>query len=150
NDLLSLTRPDVIREIHEKYLRAGADIIETNTFSATRIAQEDYKTEHLVRDMCLASARLAREACEAVEAEDPSRKCYVAGSIGPTPKCASLSPDVNDPGFRAITFDQLVSAYHEQATALVDGGVDILLIETMIDTLNLKAAIFALETLFEE
>lgn len=143
NDLLSLTRPEIIKEIHLQYLRAGADIIETNTFSATKIAQADYHLEHAVRDINISSAKLAREACEQVMKEDPSRQCFVAGSLGPTNKTASLSPDVNNPAFRAITFDELAENYYDQISALVEGGADIILPETTFDTLNIKAAIFA-------
>jgi 5-methyltetrahydrofolate--homocysteine methyltransferase len=149
NELLSLSRPDAIKRIHEQYLEAGTDIVETNTFSATSIAQAEHKCEHLVREMNLASARLAREACDAFTAKDPSKPRFVAGALGPTNKTASLSPDVNDPGYRAVTFDQLVAAYKEQVEALLDGGVDILLVETIFDTLNAKAAFYAIEEVFE-
>ncbi|MCY4644230.1 MAG: methionine synthase [Bacteriovoracales bacterium] len=148
NDLLSLTRPDLIQSIHEAYLRAGCDIVETNTFSATTIAQEDYGTEHLAHEMNRQSALLAKAACQKIMEEGPGRVCFVAGSLGPTNKTASLSPDVNDPAFRAVDFDGLAKAYYAQALALMEGGVDILLPETTFDTLNLKAAIFALEKLF--
>ena len=148
NELLSLTRPDMIQEIHEEYLRAGADIIETNTFSANRISQADYGMEELSYEMNLVSAQLAVAACERFNTADKPR--YVAGALGPTNRTASLSPDVNNPGYRAVTFDQLVAAYLEQARSLAEGGVDVLLIETVFDTLNCKAAIFAVETLFEE
>ena len=150
NDLLSLTRPDIIEHIHESYLRAGCDIIETNTFSATSIAQQDYSTEHLVDDINKKSAQLARAACQKVMGEDPSRECFVAGSLGPTNKMASLSTDVHNPAHRAIDFDQLAQAYYDQAQALMEGGVDILLPETTFDTLNLKAAIFAIDELFRK
>ncbi len=150
NDLLCLTRPAVVREIHEGYLRVGADIVETNTFNAQRISLADYGMEDLAYEINLAAARLARQACDAVTAETPDRPRYVAGALGPTNRTASISPDVNDPGKRNVSFDELVAAYHEQARGLVDGGADILLIETIFDTLNAKAAIFALETLFEE
>ncbi len=150
SDLLSLTQPAIIRDIHRAYLQAGADVVATNTFNAQRISQADYGMEDLAREMNEASARLAREAADAVTAEDPSRPRFVAGGLGPTNRTASISPDVNDPGKRNITFEQLVEAYHEQASGLVDGGADLLLIETIFDTLNAKAAIFALETLFEE
>ncbi len=139
NDLLCLTRPDVIGEIHEAYLDAGADMIETNTFSSTRIAMADYGCEHLVRELNLAAARIAREAAGAAEAKDGKRR-FVAGSIGPTNKTLSLSPDVNDPGFREVDFDTLKATYREQCDALIEGGVDFLLIETCFDTLNAKAA----------
>ncbi len=150
NDLLSLTRPDLVRSIHEEYLNAGADVVETNTFNAQRISLADYGMEDLAYEMNLASAQLARAACDAVTEQDPGRPRYVAGALGPTNRTASISPDVNDPGKRNVTFDELVEAYHEQARGLVDGGVDLLLVETIFDTLNAKAAIFALETLFEE
>ncbi|GAB2862594.1 methionine synthase [Nocardioides pacificus] len=149
-DVLSLTRPDVIRDIHRAYLDAGADIVATNTFSAQRISQADYGLEDLGYELNLASARLAREAADAVTAETPDRPRYVAGGLGPTNRTASISPDVNDPGKRNTSFDELAEAYLEQARGLVDGGADLLLIETIFDTLNAKAAIFALETLFEE
>lgn len=150
NDLLSITRPEVIKEIHTKYLEAGSDIIGTNTFSATTIAQADYKLEHLVEQINVESARLAKEAVTEFMAKNPDRKCYVAGSLGPTNKTASLSPDVNDPGFRAVTFQELVDAYYDQAKALLKGGADILLPETVFDTLNLKAAIYGLLKLQDE
>ena len=143
NDLLSITQPDVIRSIHEEYLEAGADIIETNTFNGTSIAQADYHLEPLVRELNLASAKLAREAADAVTAKDPSRPRFVAGAVGPTNRTLSLSPDVNNPGYRAATFEELRDAYKEQMSALVEGGVDCLLIETIFDTLNAKAAIKA-------
>jgi len=148
NELLSLTQPGVIAQIHRQYLAAGADIIETNTFGATTIAQEDYRLAPLVREMNLASARLACEARDAIQTPDHPR--FVAGALGPTPRTASISPDVNDPGARNICFDELVEAYQDQAEALLDGGVDLLLIETIFDTLNAKAAIFALEQVFEQ
>ncbi len=148
NDLLSLTNPDVIRGIHRSYLEAGADIICTNTFNGTRISQADYGLEEVCYELNVAAATLAREAADEVTTADRPR--YVAGSLGPTSKTASISPDVNDPGARNVTFDELVAAYHEEARGLVDGGADLLLIETIFDTLNAKAAIFALETLFEE
>jgi len=145
NDLLSLTQPEIVRGIHTEFLAAGCDIIETNTFSATRIGMADYGLEEIARELNLAAARLAREAVDA----EPSRRCYVAGAIGPTNRTASLSPDVNDPGYRAVTFDELVTVYREQVEALIEGGVDILLPETTFDTLNLKAALFAMEQVFE-
>ena len=148
NDLLVLTQPKVISEIHEKYLAAGADIIETNTFGATSVAQDDYHMGHLAYEMNVAAARLARAACEKYSTPDKPR--FVAGAVGPTPKTASISPDVNDPGARNVTFDQLVAAYHEQVRGLVDGGSDVLLVETIFDTLNCKAALFAIDTYFEE
>jgi 5-methyltetrahydrofolate--homocysteine methyltransferase len=149
NDLLSLTRPDVIRKIHQSYFAAGSDLVETNTFSATSIAMADYHLEDVVHDLNVASAKLAREAADEAMAKDPSRPRFVAGAIGPTNRTASLSPDVNDPSKRNVTFDQLVDAYYAQISALVEGGVDILMPETTFDTLNLKAAIFALENFFD-
>jgi 5-methyltetrahydrofolate--homocysteine methyltransferase len=150
NDLLVLSKPDLIERIHLDFLEAGADIIETNTFSSTSISQADYQLESYVRDLNLAAARVAKQAVEKIEHADPSRTCFIAGSIGPTNRTASISPDVNDPGYRAVSFDDLVEAYHEQITALIEGGVDILLVETIFDTLNAKAALFAIETVFEE
>ncbi|MFN8345107.1 MAG: methionine synthase [Spirosomataceae bacterium] len=150
NDLLSLTRPDVIQEIHEAYLEAGADIIETNTFSGTTIAMADYHMEDLVYELNYASTRLTREACDKYTALNPEKPRFVAGSIGPTNRTASLSPDVNDPGYRAVTFDELVDAYYEQVQALTDGGADILLVETIFDTLNAKAALFAIDLYFDD
>ena len=147
NELLSLTRPDVIRDIHEGYLAAGADLIETNTFGATTVAQEDYGMADLAREMNLASARLAKAACEKFSTPDKPR--YAAGALGPTPKTASISPDVNDPGARNVTFEELRKAYYEQVEALVEGGVDVLLVETVFDTLNAKAALFAIDEYFE-
>ncbi len=150
NDLLSLTQPAAIGEIHRAYLAAGSDLIETNTFNAQRISLADYGMEALAYELNLESARLARAACDEVTAADPGRPRYVAGAIGPTNRTASISPDVNDPGARNVTYTELVEAYLEQANGLVDGGADLLLIETIFDTLNAKAAIFAVETLFEE
>ena len=150
NDLLSLTRPDVVRDIHTAYLEAGADLIETNTFSGTIIAQTDYGTEDAVYDINRESARLAREACAAFAKTDGGREAWVAGAIGPTNRTASISPDVNDPGYRAVTFAELAEAYYEQARGLVDGGADVLLVETVFDTLNAKAAIYAVERLADE
>lgn len=149
NDLLCLTRPDVIRNIHQSYFDAGSDIVETNTFSATSIAMADYNLEEIVPDLNIAAAKLAREAADSAMAKDPSRPRFVAGAIGPTNRTASLSPDVNDPSLRNVNFDQLVEAYFAQTKALVEGGVDLLLPETTFDTLNLKAAIFAIENYFE-
>ncbi len=143
NDLLCVTRPDVIAGIHRDYLAAGADILETNTFNSNRVAMADYRMEHLVREINVAAARLARAAADDFTKKDPSKPRFVAGAIGPTTRTASLSPNVNDPGFRAVSFDDLVSAYTEQIEALVEGGVDILLFETVFDTLNCKAALFA-------
>ena len=150
NDLLSLTQPDIVLAIHKAYLEAGADIIETNTFNATSISQADYDTQHLVYEMNRAAASLARRAADEAMAEDPTWPRFVAGALGPTNKMGTLSPDVNDPGYRAITFDELAAAYGEAARGLLDGGADVLLPETTYDTLNLKAAIFAVETLFAE
>jgi 5-methyltetrahydrofolate--homocysteine methyltransferase len=150
NDILSLTRPDIIKEIHRLYFEAGADIAETNTFSGTTIAQADYHLEDAVYDINFSSARLAREVADEMTKKEPHKPRFVAGAMGPTNKTASLSPDVNNPGYRAITFDQLVVAFKEQAKALLDGGVDLLLLETIIDTLNVKAALFAIQELFEE
>ncbi|MFG1296365.1 methionine synthase [Xanthobacter variabilis] len=149
NDLLSLTQPDAVREIHLKYFRAGADIVETNTFSGTSIAQADYGMEAIVYELNFESARLAKEAAVLAEKEDGRRR-FVAGAFGPTNRTASISPDVNDPGFRAVTFDNLAKAYGEQARGLIAGGADILLVETIFDTLNAKAALFAIEGLFDE
>lgn len=150
NDLLCLTRPDVIRAIHDRFLEAGADIIETNTFNTQAISMEDYAMSDLAAEMNLAAARIAREAADAMTAKDPSRPRFVAGAVGPTNRTASLSPDVNNPGFRAIDFKKLENAYREQIAALMDGGVDVILIETVFDTLNAKAALFAVNTLKEE
>jgi len=149
NDLLVLTKPDIIKQIHLEYLQSGADIIETNTFNGTAIAQSDYQLQSIVKELNFAAAKVAREACVEMQRLDPARQCFVAGAIGPTNKTASLSPDVNNPAFRAITFRELVDVYYEQIEALVDGGVDLLLAETVFDTLNLKAAIFAMENFFE-
>ncbi|MBX3626910.1 MAG: homocysteine S-methyltransferase family protein [Rhizobacter sp.] len=148
SDLLVITQPDVIREIHEQYLAAGADIIETNTFGATTVAQDDFALGHLVRELNLAAAKLAREACDKYSTPDKPR--FAAGALGPMPRTASISPDVNDPGARNITFDELREAYLEQARALLEGGVDLFLVETIFDTLNAKAAVFALDELMEE
>lgn len=150
NDLLSITQPDIIAEIHKEYLEAGADIVETNTFSATSIAQVDYEMEDLAYELNLASARVARQAVDDFMQENSGKPRFVAGAMGPTNRTASLSPDVNDPGYRAVTFDELRDAYYEQAKGLVDGGVDILLVETIFDTLNAKAALFAIDMLMEE
>ena len=148
NDLLQLTQPQVVREIHDAYLASGADIIETNTFGATSIAQQDYGLGHVARDINLAAARIARQAADA--ASTPQHPRFVAGALGPTPRTASISPDVNDPGARNVSFDELHAAYHEQAAALLEGGVDLFLVETIFDTLNAKAAIFALDELMEQ
>ena len=147
NELLSLTRPDIIRDIHERYLAAGADLIETNTFGATRIAQADYDMADLAFEMNLASARLARAACDRFSTPDKPR--FALGALGPTPKTASISPDVNDPGARNVTFEELRASYFEQVDALVQGGADALLVETIFDTLNAKAALFAIDEFFE-
>lgn len=148
NELLTLTQPQIIQEIHEKYLAAGADIIETNTFGATKVAQDDYHMAHLVYEMNVQAAKLARAACDQYSTPDKPR--FVAGALGPTPKTASISPDVNDPAARNVTFDELMNAYLEQVRGLVAGGADILMVETIFDTLNCKAALFAIETFFEE
>lgn len=150
NDLLSLTRPDVIQNIHEQYLEAGADIVETNTFSGTSIAQADYELESIVYDLNFESARIAKKACDIFTKKDALKPRFVAGAMGPTNKTASLSPDVSRPEYRAISFDQLAEAYKEQARGLMDGGSDVLLIETIFDTLNAKAAIYGILELFEE
>jgi len=149
NDLLSLTQPEAIRTIHEKYLEVGADIIETNTFSSTSIGMADYDMETLVYDLNFESAKIAKQAALKYSNLNPEKPRFVAGSIGPTNRTASMSPDVNDPGYRAVTFDDLVLAYSEQINALIDGGVDILLIETIFDTLNAKAALFAADSVLE-
>ncbi len=150
NDLLSLTRPEIIRDIHAQYFAAGADIAETNTFSGTTIAQADYDLEFAVYDINYHSAKIAREVADEFTAKEPHKPRFVAGSMGPTNRTASISPDVNDPGFRAITFEELVTAYKQQAEALLDGGVDILLVETVFDTLNAKAAMFAIDEVLDE
>ncbi len=147
NELLSLTRPDVIRDIHEGYLAAGADLIETNTFGATTVAQADYDMADLAFEMNLASARIARAACDKFSTPDKPR--FVAGALGPTPKTASISPDVNDAGARNVNFEELRAAYYQQTQALVEGGADVLLVETIFDTLNAKAALFAIDEYFE-
>jgi 5-methyltetrahydrofolate--homocysteine methyltransferase len=147
NELLQFTRPDVIREIHEQYLAAGADIIETNTFGATRVAQDDYGLAPLAREMNVAGARLAREACDKFSTAERPR--FAAGALGPTPRTASISPDVNDPAARNVSFDELKDSYLEQASGLLEGGCDLFLVETIFDTLNAKAAIFALDELME-
>jgi 5-methyltetrahydrofolate--homocysteine methyltransferase len=151
NDLLSITRPDIIKAIHAQYFDAGADIIETNTFSGTTIAQADYGLgEDWVYQINYQSAKIAREVADEYTSKDPNKPRYVAGSCGPTNKTASISPDVNDPGFRGVTFDELVIAFKAQCKALIDGGVDIILFETIIDTLNAKAALYAAQELFDE
>src|SRR3954447_5431304 len=150
NDLLSLTAPDVIAGIHRQYLEAGADLVETNTFNATRVSQADYGLQDVAYEINAAAARIARAECDAMTERTPDRPRYVAGALGPTTRTASISPDVNDPGARNVTFDELVEAYLEQANGLVDGGADVLLVETIFATLNAQAALLALETLFEE
>ena len=148
NDLLSLTRPEIIKEIHDQYFEAGADIVETNTFSGTSIAQADYNLESAVVDINYHSAKIARASADEYSQKESDKPRFVAGSIGPTNRTASLSPDVNDPGYRAVTFDELTKAYREQVEALIKGGVDCLLVETVFDTLNAKAALFAIEEVF--
>lgn len=148
SDLLVLTRPDVIRDIHEGYLAAGADIIETNTFGASAIAQDDYALGHLAREMNVAAAKLARAAADKFSTPDKPR--FVAGALGPTPRTASISPDVNDPGARNVDFEQLRAAYKEQVEGLLEGGADLLLVETIFDTLNAKAALFAIDEVFAQ
>ena len=149
NDLLSITQPQIISEIHKKYLDSGADILETNTFSSNSISMADYNMEDLVYELNFESAKIAKKLSDEYSIKDSSKPRFVAGSIGPTNKTASMSPDVSDPGFRAITFDELVISYTEQIKGLVDGGVDILLLETIFDTLNAKAALFAIDTYME-
>ena len=148
NDLLSLTRPDLILDIHRAYLEAGADLIETNTFNSTTLSQADYRLEHLAGELNLEGARLARRACDAFEAIDPSRPRFAVGVLGPTSRTASISPDVNNPGFRATSFAELAQAYAQAARGLIDGGADILMVETVFDTLNAKAALFAIDDVF--
>ncbi|HWS77508.1 MAG TPA: homocysteine S-methyltransferase family protein [Thermomonas sp.] len=150
NDLLTLTRPDIIRGIHAAYLDAGADLVETNTFNSTSISLADYRLQHLVRELNREGAALARSACDEAEARDPSKPRFVIGVLGPTSRTASLSPDVNRPGFRAISFDELAEAYREATHGLVEGGSDVLMVETVFDTLNAKAALFAIDDVFEE
>lgn len=150
NDLLSLTQPEAIKAVHAQYFEAGADIVETNTFSGTTIAMEDYQMEDLVYELNYESARLAKEVADEFTAREPHKPRLVAGSIGPTNRTASMSPDVNDPGYRAVTFDDLRVAYKQQVEALWDGGVDIMLVETIFDTLNAKAALFAIDEVCEE
>jgi len=150
NDLLSLTQPEAIATVHTKYFEAGADIVETNTFSGTSIAMADYFMEDLVYELNYESAKIAKKVADEFTAKEPHKPRFVAGSMGPTNKTASMSPDVNDPGFRAVSFDELRIAYKEQAEALIDGGVDVLLVETIFDTLNAKAALFAIEEVKEE
>lgn len=150
NDLLSLTRPDLIQKIHRAYFEAGADIIETNTFSSTRVGMADYQMEYLAYELNLVSAQIAVEVAKEMSKKTPNKPRFVAGSIGPTNKTASMSPDVNDPGYRAIHFDELVDQYSEQVEGLLEGGVDLLLVETVFDTLNAKAALFAIESVKEK
>ncbi|WP_282113802.1 homocysteine S-methyltransferase family protein [Maribacter stanieri] len=150
NDLLSLTQPEAIAEVHRKYFAAGADIVETNTFSGTTIAMADYYMEDLVYELNYESARIAKKVADEFTAKEPNKPRFVAGSIGPTNKTASMSPDVNDPGYRAVSFDELRIAYKQQVEALLDGGSDLLLVETIFDTLNAKAALFAIEEVKEE
>ena len=150
NDLLSITRPDIIQEIHQQYLEAGADILETNTFSGTSIAQADYALQDLAYEINLCSAQIARTAADKFTKANPDKPRFVAGAIGPTNKTASLSPDVNNPGYRAVTFDDLKIAYRDQIRGLMDGGCDLLLVETIFDTLNAKAALFAIQEYFDE
>ncbi len=150
NDLLVLTQPDVIRDIHDAYFSAGADIVETNTFNSTWIAMADYGMEELARELNVAGARLAREAADQRTREEPDKPRYVAGALGPTNRTASISPDVNDPGYRNVSFDDLRAAYREAADGLIEGGADLLLVETVFDTLNAKAALFAIDELFDD
>ncbi|WP_396597974.1 homocysteine S-methyltransferase family protein [Dokdonia sp. R86516] len=150
NDLLSLTQPAAIAEVHRKYFNAGADIVETNTFSSTTIAMADYEMEEYVYDLNYASAKIAKNVAQSITAKEPHKPRFVAGSIGPTNKTASMSPDVNDPGYRAVSFEELRVAYKQQVEALLDGGVDLLLVETVFDTLNAKAALFAIDQVKEE
>lgn len=150
NDLLSITQPEAIAEVHRKYFEAGADIVETNTFSGTTIAMADYELEDVVYELNYASAKIAKEVAQSFTEKEPHKPRFVAGSMGPTNKTASMSPDVNDPGYRAISFEELRIAYKQQVEALLDGGVDILLVETVFDTLNAKAALFAIEEVKEE
>jgi 5-methyltetrahydrofolate--homocysteine methyltransferase len=150
NDLLSLTRPDIIRDIHTAYLQAGADLVETNTFNSTRLSQSDYHLQHLTYELNVEGAKLARAACDAIEVDDPSRPRFAIGVLGPTSRTASISPDVNDPGFRNVSFAELVDNYTESTAGLVDGGADLIMVETIFDTLNAKAALFAVNDLFRE
>ena len=150
NDLLTLTKPDIIRGVHEAYLQAGADLVETNTFNSTRISQADYHLEHLAYELNREGAKLARAACDAYTAKNPAKPRFVIGVLGPTSRTASLSPDVNDPGFRNVTFEELVANYTESTNGLIDGGADIVMVETIFDTLNAKAALFAISELFRE
>lgn len=150
NDLLSITQPEAVKEVHRKYFEAGADIVETNTFSGTTIAMADYQMEDLVYELNYESAKIAKEVADVITAKEPHKPRFVVGSMGPTNRTASMSPDVNDPGYRAVTFDELRIAYKQQVEALVDGGVDLLMVETVFDTLNAKAALFAIEEVKSE
>jgi 5-methyltetrahydrofolate--homocysteine methyltransferase len=150
NDLLSITRPDIIKDIHAQYYAAGADIAETNTFSGTTIAQADYHLEHIVYELNFQSAKIAKEVAEEFTKREPEKPRFVAGAVGPTNRTLSISPNVNDPGYRAVTFDQLKDAYKEQVKGLMDGGADLILVETIFDTLNAKAALFGIQELFDE
>ncbi|MBQ4853232.1 homocysteine S-methyltransferase family protein [Rhodanobacter sp. B2A1Ga4] len=150
NDLLTLTRPEIIRGVHDAYLEAGADLVETNTFNSTRISQSDYKLQHLAHELNLEGAKLARAACDAMTAKTPQQPRFVIGVLGPTSRTASLSPDVNDPGFRNVTFEELAANYTEAASGLIGGGADVIMVETIFDTLNAKAALFALSELFHQ
>ena len=150
NDLLTLTKPEIIRGVHDAYLEAGADLIETNTFNSTRISQADYKLQHLAQELNREGAKLARAACDAMTAKTPDQPRFVIGVLGPTSRTASLSPDVNDPGFRNVTFEELAANYTEAAAGLVDGDADLIMVETIFDTLNAKAALFAISELFRE
>jgi len=150
NDLLSITQPEVIKEIHCEYFAAGADIVETNTFNGTAISQADYKTQKFVYEMNFAAAKIAKEAADEFNKNDPGKPRFVAGALGPTNRTLTLSPDVNDPGYRAVSFDQMMQAYYESTKGLADGGADILLIETIFDTLNAKAAIYAVDRVNSE
>ncbi|MCC6817283.1 MAG: homocysteine S-methyltransferase family protein [Bacteroidia bacterium] len=150
NDLLVLTQPEIVLEIHKQFLEAGADIIETNTFNANAVSMEDYKMTDLVKELNIEAAKIARRAADEYTLKDPTKPRFVAGAVGPTNRTASLSPDVNNPGYRAVTFERLVEIYDEQMRALIEGGVDLILIETIFDTLNAKAALFAINTIKEE
>jgi 5-methyltetrahydrofolate--homocysteine methyltransferase len=150
NDLLLLTQPDIIKAVHTQYLEAGADLLETNTFNATSISQADYHLEHLVYELNKEGARLARECCDAIEAKTPEKPRFVIGVLGPTSRTASISPDVNDPGFRNVTYAELAATYREAIRGLIDGGADVIMVETIFDTLNAKAALYAIEEVFDE
>ncbi len=150
NDLLTLTQPRIIADIHTAYLEAGADLIETNTFNSTTLSQADYKLEHLARELNVEGAKLARACCDAIEAKTPHKPRFVVGILGPTSRTASISPDVNNPGYRATSFEELATAYREATEGLIDGGADIIMVETVFDTLNAKAAVFAVEEVFHQ